>query len=114
MDDDLDKIFQELGLKTMDCVHCGQRTTETDHGILRLGGARLGQERNRFRFYFKVLASPGRFELPTSRLGGARSIQLSYGDQIIPIVSTPVAPLLCGCIPHNVPGTVEVSRSAYG
>ena len=27
-----------------------------------------------------VLASPGRFELPASRLGGVRSIQLSYGD----------------------------------
>ena len=26
------------------------------------------------------MASPGRFELPASRLGGARSIQLSYGD----------------------------------
>ena len=26
------------------------------------------------------VASPGRFELPASRLGGARSIQLSYGD----------------------------------
>jgi hypothetical protein len=27
-----------------------------------------------------ILASPGRFELPASRLGGVRSIQLSYGD----------------------------------
>ena len=27
-----------------------------------------------------AMVSPGRFELPTSRLGGARSIHLSYGD----------------------------------
>lgn len=26
------------------------------------------------------MASPGRIELPASRLGGARSIHLSYGD----------------------------------
>jgi hypothetical protein len=27
------------------------------------------------------MASPGRIELPASRLGGARSIHLSYGDE---------------------------------
>ena len=29
---------------------------------------------------FTAVASPGRIELPASRLGGARSIHLSYGD----------------------------------
>ena len=29
-----------------------------------------------------ALASPGRIELPASRLGGARSIHLSYGDEV--------------------------------
>ena len=44
---------------------------------------------SRNNFVSAALASPGRFERPTFRLGGGCSIQLSYGDRIAVLSERP-------------------------
>ena len=43
----------------------------------------IGQGNTRMRLHPGILAPPARLELTTSRLGGVRSIQVSYGGMLI-------------------------------
>ena len=55
----------------------------------------LSKEKAQKTFVFWALASPARFELTTFRLGGGRSILLSYGDMLICLLSNSIINYMC-------------------